>query len=200
MEHNWIFKHCNKEENKLLCLIEEEYINDDFNMTGLEGAVKDYDYALDLILNNKIPIRVWKYRKNSITESAKILYGLVHARYILTEYGLEKMLEKISLGYFDLCPRVRCNRQIMLPVGESDTYGHGHVKFFCPKCQDIYFPINNILFDGSYFGTTFPHLLFLIYPDIISPSLTPTSLTPTSTPSSPYTPHIYGFKIHKSVK
>ena len=61
---------------------------------------------------------------------------------------------------------------------------------FCPRCEQIYYPTNleagNT--DGAYFGTTFPHLLLLQYPDLI-PDTTNTRMT--------YVPRVFGFAVNK---
>ena len=38
---------------------------------------------------------------------------------------------------------------------------------YCPRCKDIYSPKKKSAdADGAYFGTSFPHLLLMTYPDL----------------------------------
>ncbi|EFJ23042.1 hypothetical protein SELMODRAFT_35978, partial [Selaginella moellendorffii] len=188
---SWISWFCGLKGNEFFCEVDEEYIQDDFNLSGLCAQVPYYDYALDLILDVESPNEdILTEEQNEMVESAaEMLYGLIHVRYILTSKGMAAMLEKYKKADFGRCPRFHCSGQQCLPVGQSDIPRNGTVKMYCPKCEDLYYPRSKYQgnIDGAYFGTTFAHLLLM----------TNAYLKPAK-PVQSYVPRIYGFKIHKS--
>ncbi|KAG0498642.1 hypothetical protein HPP92_003333 [Vanilla planifolia] len=139
---SWITWFCNLRGNEFSCEIDDEYIQDDFNLCGLSSQVPYYDYALDLILDVESSHGdILTEEQNELVESAaEMLYGLIHARYVLTSKGMAAMLEKYKNYDFGRCPRVYCCGQPCLPVGQSDISRSSTVKIFCPKCEDIYYP------------------------------------------------------------
>ena len=155
------------------------------------AQVPYYDYALDLILDSEsLQNEILTEAQQEVVEhAAEALYGLIHARYILTARGLAAMAEKFKNCDHGRCPRVLCNGQPCLPVGLSDIPRQSTVKLFCPKCEDVYYPRSKYHgnLDGAYFGTTFPHLFLMSYP-----ALRPAKAT------ERYVPRVFGFKIHAS--
>ncbi|CAB4056865.1 CSNK2B [Lepeophtheirus salmonis] len=149
-------------------VMDEDYIQDKFNLTGLNEQVPHYRQALDLILDLESDEDLDDNPNQSdlIEQAAEMLYGLIHARYILTNRGIAQMIEKYQSGDFGHCPRVYCENQPMLPIGLSDIPGEAMVKLYCPKC--------------------FPHMLFMVHPEYRP-----------KRPASQFVPRLYGFKIHQ---
>jgi len=166
-------------------------------LTGLKTQVPYYEYALNMILDldeQEDDIEILPEDQQPLVETAaQMLYGLIHARFILTSRGMTAMLDKYNAYVYGICPLVQCEaaNQPVVPIGMSDTLRQSAAKVFCPHCQEIYYPKSAKLecLDGAYFGTTFAHLFFLTHQNIVPHSL-----------PQPYVPRIYGFKIHKSVK
>ncbi|KAL8500487.1 hypothetical protein ACS0TY_020182 [Phlomoides rotata] len=187
---SWVSWFCNLRGNEFFCEVDDEYIQDDFNLCGLSSQVPYYDYALDLILDVESSHGdMFTEEQNELVESAaEMLYGLIHVRYILTSKGMAAMIEKYKNYDFGRCPRVYCCGQPCLPVGQSDIPRASTVKIYCPKCEDIYYPRSKYQgnIDGAYFGTTFPHLFLMTYGH----------LKPQKPPQS-YVPRVFGFKMHK---
>merc|ERR1712083_946728 len=110
-----------------------------------------------------------------IENDADVLYGLIHSRYIVTNRD------------FGECPYVYCSQTALLPVGLTDEKNRESVKLYCPSCENIYRPKSSRYeqVEGAHFGTTFPHLFFLTFPEL--------------KPDKPkeYVPKIFGFAVHK---
>ncbi|KDE75382.1 casein kinase II [Aspergillus oryzae 100-8] len=143
--------------NEYFCEIDEEYLTDRFNLTGLNTEVPYYQYALDLV-TDVFDLDADDDLREQIEKSARHLYGLVHARYIVTTRGLTKMVDKYKKGDFGKCPRVMCEGQPLLPMGQHDIPNMSTVRLYCPKCEDLYNPKSSrhASIDGAYFGASFP--------------------------------------------
>lgn len=88
--------------NEYFCEIDEEYLTDRFNLTGLNMEVSYYQHALDLI-TDVFDLDADDHLREQIEKSARHLYGLVHARYIVTTRGLAKMVSSCESLRFRLC-------------------------------------------------------------------------------------------------
>lgn len=188
---SWINWFCSRKQHIFYTEVDEKFIEDTFNLIGLNAHVQLYKETLEIILDlepddemyNRVP------DLSLLEPSAELLYGLIHQRYILTKQGMYQMYEKYQLGHFGKCPRFFCDDCHLLPCGQHDLPKNSSVRLFCPNCMDIYIPPNpkhqNI--DGAHFGSTFPHLFLHTFPDIVK------KIEPVT-----YTPKLFGFRIHHS--
>jgi casein kinase II subunit beta len=189
--YTWVENFCRSVGHDYFVEVAEEFIDDDFNLTGLGQLVPHYKDALELILDlePEQPIKVPAIP--IIEHSAELLYGLIHARYIITRQGLQQMYEKYRYQHFGTCPRFYCHGTALLPVGRHDMPGFETVRLYCPNCMDIYIPPNSryLGIDGAFFGTSFAGLFLKTYPEIEE--------TCRNRPWQQFELKIYGFRINE---
>ncbi|KAG7194509.1 casein kinase 2 regulatory subunit [Scheffersomyces spartinae] len=187
----WIRQFCKLFGHDYFVAVSHEFIEDDFNLTGLSSQVPYYkealytllDYQVDTIEdvknggdsnnknnNNTKPGKPKHELPNRVIldSSAELLYGLIHARYIVTKAGLTEMAGKFERNEFGSCPRYYCDSMHLIPVGPLDISGQETVRLYCPCCNDTYVPqsLRFLNIDGAFFGTTFPGLLVQMFPEI----------------------------------
>jgi len=187
MPAGWIPWFCNVPGHEFFCEVDEDYIRDNFNLYGLRNRVQYYEHALEMILMREAPDEDDLQDADflEVYRDAQDLYGLVHARYIISPRGLEVMRDLYIRGIFGTCPRVMCSNQHVLPVGTSDELRVSRVKTYCPRCEQLYATKSKYSdVDGAYFGTSFPHIFCLTFPGIIPLD-----------PPVPYIPKLFGFRI-----
>jgi casein kinase II subunit beta len=111
--------------HEYFCDVAEDFIEDDFNLTGLSGLVPFYKEAMEMVLDVEPgTLHCLDYPSSrklqrltraapphtaeedeahrvpdvSIVESsAELLYGLIHQRYIITRQGLQQMVRSIPV-------------------------------------------------------------------------------------------------------
>ncbi|RKO96275.1 casein kinase II beta subunit [Caulochytrium protostelioides] len=167
---SWIHWYCNLRGHNFFLAVPDDFIEDDFNLTGLSGVVKYYTAALEMILDLEPsePTSVPMPDENMIRADAELLYSLIHQRYINTKQGLFHMAHRYQAGEFGRCPRLGCGNCAVLPVGRFDQTGMDTMKLYCPRCIDIYHPPDPVYvqIDGAFFGSSFPHMLFKTFPSL----------------------------------
>lgn len=187
---SWIEWYCKLKENRFFVEVEEDYVRDDFNLTGLGSMVPHYLKALDTILDSDEEDASDDSEGESneiLNRSVALLYGLIHARYIITSAGLQAMLAKYEEKVYGVCPNTFCHEQPVMPMGLSDHPKVHTAVVYCPSCREVYWPLNRVLagIDGAYFGTTFTNLFFMQYPNaLLKPPLT-----------TYFVPAVFGFKV-----
>ena len=90
----WIQWFCGLKGHEMFCEVERSYIEDGFNLYGLRACVSNFSDCLDLILDRIGPD---DSDDSHLTQSACTLYGLIHARYIITAHGLDAMYNKVRM-------------------------------------------------------------------------------------------------------
>ena len=183
----WISWFCELDGHDYFVEVDEDFITDSFNLFGLKALIPRYDEALEMILSPDTPESEDLKNQNflDLYQLSMDLYGLIHARFILTQKGLQMMKDKFTKNVFGTCPRILCNRQPVLPIGMSEDLSIARVKVYCPKCKDVYIPrMRFVDIDGAYFGCSFPHIFLQTFPDFV----------PKEKPIL-FVPKIYGFVV-----
>ena len=190
---DWIHWFCKLRGNEYFVEVDSDFIKDQENLIGIKC-----DKFKKTLLGEK-PILTELTCRENIEDLSEIreIYGLIHKRFINTPLGLGLVREKFLDGVFGYCPRLLCNKQVMLPVGLSEDMRYSQVKVFCPLCQEVYKP-REIFYgyqgkkiykfdlpDGIFFGTSFPQAFLANFPD----------LDPKVAKSERYIPKLYGFRI-----
>ena len=191
---DWIYWFCRLRGNEFFVEIDSDFIKNEENLVGI-----NCDKFIKILLGEKPSLKELTSRQN-IEDLSEIreIYGLIHKRFINTPLGLGLVREKFLDGVYGYCPRLLCNKQVLLPVGLSEDMRYSQVKVFCPLCQEVYKP-RDIFYgyltgkkvykfdlpDGVFFGTSFPQTFLLNFPD----------LDPRIINTEKYIPKLYGFRI-----
>lgn len=203
---------------KYLCEIDRDFITDKFNLTGIPQEFAYFDKLYKILLSDK-PIPQTSQTDEYNFYDLLTLYGLIHARYIISPNGLHRMRKKFINGDFGTCPRYYCRRQHLLPVGLCAAFNINFPRSYCPNCQDVYDCEDKYFnrMDGSFFGPTFPMFFLMTYPELQASNTMTTAAgaTGTITVAAPtanqrpitaqskddrYCPKIFGFKIVNRIK
>ncbi|ESS36333.1 ck2 beta subunit [Toxoplasma gondii VEG] len=199
---SWVEWFCTLKGNELFVVVDDDFIRDDFNLTGLASQVPLFDEALDIVLDNEQSEDEddeEEQRKSAMAEqAAELLYGLVHARFLATARGLQLLQQKYAQKQFGVCPNSACEGWALLPTALTDTPNKHTAKVYCAKCCELYHPpkgsrLNHL--DGAYFGTSIAQIFHMQFPFLL-----PTARSSTVSPPPYYVPTVYGFKVSPQVK
>ena len=190
----WIEWFCRQEGNEFFCEVDRRYIQDNFNLYGLREKIPNFKMCLEIILD-KADIDQFDVDNVALDKNVQDLYGLIHARFILTKRGQDRMLRKFRDLHFGICPLLGCEATPVLPVGLHDSLDQSPAMVYCPRCRQVMLASHrtspqgydhDVELDGAYFGTTFPHLFLMQYPTLV--------------PEPPnqvarYVPRVFGFRV-----
>jgi casein kinase II subunit beta len=207
----------------VLLPVPREYVLDNFNLAQLAPVVEKaalqnsvetldphgrshpiYRQALRLILQEEPcdPATV----PDTVQRAAKVLYLLVHQRYVLSPRGLDTVRRRFLLKQtsvepiFGRCPRVACRGMPLLPFGDFDNFQvHGgtrdaRAKRYCASCGEGFYHWDSKV-DGCAWGTSFCHLFLLTCGDEVF-----SEWRHTLRPSETVVPRIFGFELHPSIQ
>ena len=185
-DNSWVSWFLKTEEGKFFVRVDPDYMHDQFNLYGFNKKIHAFKEVLKHIESEKR----YDSAVPNIDEWGIRLYGLIHAKYLMTKQGLEELHKKYESSTYDLCPNVNCRRKC-LPMGLSETIGESCIYMYCPFCGDLYHSENQICtrIDGSAFGSSYILHFIHQYPDV----------QPNYLPPKPEL-RLFGFKIEVPVE
>lgn len=176
LENAWFIKLKRRKEAKYLTRVPNEFINDGFNIFGIEEIIPDFDLSLNAILDCE-PSRDFIHERE--------VYYLIHQRYIFTRMGIEGILKKVLKGVYGTCPILGCKGAVMVPVGLYCKPNKSNTKLFCATCGNLFEPKNSLKnLDGCAWGTSFAHYLIMCYSKYFEKAS-----------GEKYLPRLFGFQI-----
>ncbi|GMM41603.1 hypothetical protein FOG51_03037 [Hanseniaspora uvarum] len=143
---NWIQTFLEKPGNQIFVEIHMQYLTDRFNLVGLNKYCSEKMSTMLKLMTDDIDFLRGEYSSMSSIEKRMLdkecakLYGLIHARYILTYQGQYDMMTLYSENIFGKCPRSACTGTPLLPMGLYDVPEQDSFKLYCPCCEDVYRP------------------------------------------------------------
>ncbi|KAE9551365.1 hypothetical protein FO519_005419 [Halicephalobus sp. NKZ332] len=152
----------------MMIYVDEDFIRDGFNRQNIHKEIGISERQVNRLVEKILEGNIEEFDKDEKTNAIDI-YGLVHARFIVSPYGIDQMRLLFSRGAFGKCPRHFCADQNCLPMGETPRLGQSPVKIFCPRCKQIYEPKHYYDLDGAYFGPSFPAAFMLEFPNLCPP-------------------------------
>jgi len=185
---SWIDSFHRQSIGRIFVKVNEEFINNQFNVFGIKKIAELGDEAYEILKSPLGSIDPSHKRKRDLENSLRLVYGIIHFRFLQTKIGQDKMHKKLMEKEFPSCPRVFCKDSVCLPYGIDEELGKSTMKWYCPNCCDVYNPDNNELnsLDGAFFGHSWVHMFIGRYPDIISKSI-----------QRVYVPKVYGFRMYR---
>ena len=155
---SWMESFIDVPKRKWFSHVPYSFMEDDFNLYGLNKLFPNYDLALDIILDSAPQkyIDLAQDEQSPLGIEVAQLYFLIHQRYLQSDPGLDSVRARYDRCIYGKCPREKCHEHPLLPIGKSSKLGISTCWAYCPCCQEIYFPqdtrMNN--FDGAAFGSS----------------------------------------------
>lgn len=176
---DWIHAFClqgktqdHKDQQSWFCEIDPSFFDEELVQINKKEDKVWIDNAIELIGEK------YKQENGRISPEGEMklqclaehIYGLFHAKYILTEEGLKKMREKFLAKHWGTCPRYYCYHNPVLPYGQDDRPGVHCAQVYCPVCSEVYDSSDKRAkeIDGAYFGPTFALMFCKFFPELSS--------------------------------
>lgn len=165
--------------------IDDSFLSDPFNWYGLPQKVAHFHLALELIRSRYIEPSAYPVDwPATLNDHAATLYGVLHARYLMTREGRVRMRQKYEICDFERCPRTLCRGIKCIPMGICDSVGKAGMKLFCPNCHEMYEARKTAAVDGAFFGTSWVYPFLKQYSEIVPEG-----------PPEKFVPKLFGYRV-----